>query len=402
MFRTYGAAFRIPGSRNFAAAGFVGRFSMAVYPIGLVLLISTKTGHYGFGGLLSGFYVLANGVGNPFLARLVDRYGQSRLLIPVTAVHVAGVITLVALVESKAPNWSLIAPTVVIGFFFLPMGSLVRARWSLVLSGKPELTTAYSLESALDEVIFTFGPLMAALVATQIAPVWVFVTAGTLVGVGAVWLQGQRATEPPPHEVGAPPHRSPMRYRGMVLLMVAAACMGALFASAEVSMVAFCGQHHHASVSGVALACFAGGSAVSGFIYGARKRTTPIREQFRRQSIVLGVLPALFLAAVNLPSLVVIAALVGVGIAPTLITAFGLVENVVPNAALTEGMAWLVTGISIGYGIASSLVGRIADAHGARTAFAVGVGAGVLVLILGLVLHARLQSAAASQPTTVG
>jgi MFS family permease len=374
---------------------------MAVYPIGLLLLISLKTGHYGFGGLLSGIYVFSNGIGNPLLGRLVDRYGQSRLLIPATAVHLAGVLTIVGLVEANAPNWSLVAPVIVVGFSFLPIGSLVRARWSYVLAGQPELTTAYSLESALDEVIFTFGPLMATIIATQIAPVWVFVVAGLLVGAGALWLQGQRGTEPPAQHVDAPPHQPALRYRGMVLLVVVAVGLGALFASAEVSMVAFCGQHHRKVFSGVALGCFAGGSAISGFVYGARTHSAPVLDRFRRQALVLGVLPALFLAAVNIPSLAVVAVFVGMGIAPALITGFGLIESLIPNAALTEGMSWLVTGISIGYGIASSLVGRIADAHGARPAFSVGIGAGLLVCVLAVVLHARLRSAVESQPTAV-
>jgi MFS family permease len=374
---------------------------MAVYPIALVLLISLKTGHYGFAGLLSGIYVFANGIGNPVLGRLVDRYGQSRLLFPSTAVHLAGVLTIVALVEANAPDWSLIAPTIVIGVSFLPIGSLVRARWSLVLAGRPELSTAYSLESALDEVIFTFGPLTATLIATQIAPVWAFVVAGVLVVAGAVWLQRQRGTEPPAQEAGAPPHKSALRHRGMVLLMLAAAAMGATFASAEVSMVAFCGQRHETGFAGVALGCFAAGSAISGFYYGARTRTASVRDRFRQQAVLLGLLPALFLAAVNVPTLAVVAVVVGMGIAPTLITAFGLIESVIPNAVLTEGMSWLVTGLSVGYGIASSLVGRIADAHGARPAFSVGIGAGLLVAALAVALHARLRSGAASEPIAV-
>jgi MFS family permease len=399
MFKTYGAAFRLPGTRDFSVAGFLARFSMAVYPIGFLLLISSKTGHYSFAGVLSGIYVISNGVGNPVLGRLVDRYGQSRLLLPTTAVHVAGLITIVALVQAKAPNSALVAPTIVVGFFFLPIGSLVRARWSYVLAGKPELTTAYSLESAFDEVIFTFGPFAATIVATQIEPVWVFVVAGILVSAGVVWLQRQRRTEPPAHDVDAPRHKSALRYRGLILLMFVAASMGALFASAEVTMVAFCGQHHEKAFSGVALGCFAGGSAVSGFIYGARVRTTPVLDRFRRQALILGAVPALFLASVNVPMLAVIAFVVGLGIAPTLITAFGLVENVIPNAALTEGMSWLITGLSLGYGIASSLVGRIADAHHGRTPFTVAIGAGVLVCVLAFALHVRLR--AASEPVAV-
>lgn len=403
MLSTYRAAFRAPGSAAFCAACFIMRFSIAVYPIGLVLLISTRTGHYTFAGLLSGIYVFANGVGNPVLARLVDRYGQSRVLLPASAVHLAGVVTIILLARARAPDWMLIPPTVVFGFAYLAVGSLVRARWSYVLAGGPELSTAYSLESTLDEVIFTAGPLIATVLATQLDPVVVFVFAAALVAIGTVWLRPQRATEPPAHEVGTPRHGSALRYRGMGLLVLAAVGMGGVFASAEVTIVAFCGQHGATALAGLVLACLAFGSGVAGFVYGSRMRPGQVLDRFRRQALVFAVLPVMFLAAVNIPVLAVLAFVVGLGIAPTLITSFSLIEEMVPGGALTEGMAWLTTGLSIGYGAASALVGRVADIHGARVAFTVTIGSGVLVGAVALGLHARLRGrSAASRDAVVG
>jgi MFS family permease len=358
----------------------------------MVLLISTRTGHYGFAGLLSGAYVAANGVGNPVLARLVDRYGQSRVLLPASALHVAGIAATCVLAVLHSPQWTLLAPTVVAGFGLLGVGSLTRARWSFVLAGRSELTTAYSLESTLDEVIFTVGPLIATVVATQISAVLGLLVGAALVTIGAVWLQPQRATEPAPHPAGSPRHRSAVRYRGMVLMTLAAVGMGAVFASAEVTMIAFCGQHHRTGASGVVVACLAFGSGVAGFLYGARTWRASVQRRFRVQAVVFAVLPWLFLAAVNVPVLAVCAFVVGLGIAPLLITSFGLIAEIVPSTALTEGMAWLTTGLSLGYGAASAAVGRIADVHGARLAFSVTIASGALVGMLGLALYRRIAA----------
>jgi MFS family permease len=179
----------------------------------------------------------------------------------------------------------------------------------------------------------------------------------------------------------------------MVLLTLAAGGMGGMFAGAEVSMVAFCGQRGHTGLAGLTLGCLAAGSAVSGFVYGARPRAGKVVDRFLRQSVVFAVLPVAFLAAFDIPALAVIAFVVGTCIAPLLITGFGLVEQLVPGAALTEGMAWLTMGLSVGYGLASSVAGRIADVYGARPAFGTAVGAGVLVGVLGLALHRRVSSA---------
>lgn len=392
MFRTYRAVFRAPGSAAFAAAGFVMRMPIAMFPIGLVLIISARTGRYGFAGVLSATYVLGAAVGNPLLARWADRFGQRRMILPWTAVTLGAVAVLVVLLKNDAPDGVLLLPGFVIGFSYMSVGSLIRARWSLVLAGKAELTTAYALESVLDEVIFVAGPLIATLVATHSDPLNVLYVAGVLIVLGAIWLSAQRATEPPTHASGGPAHASALRAPGMPLTVVATVAMGALFASAEVTMVAYCGQHGHRGLSGLMLAMFAGGSAVSGLVYGARTWRSGVLQRYRLQSTIFAALPVLFLAAVNVGVLAVCAFVVGLGIAPTLITTFGLVEQLVPSESLTEGLAWVITGLSIGYGAGSALVGGIADAHGARVAFSVTIGSGLVMGAVATVLYRRLAT----------
>lgn len=156
-------------------------------------------------------------------------------------------------------------------------------------------------------------------------------------------------------------------------------------------MVAFCGQHHHRGLSGVVLAAMAGGSAVAGFVYGARPRTAPLLLRLRHQAIVFAVLPAVLFAAPNVPALVPCAFVVGLGIAPLLITSFGLIERIAPPGSLTEALAWFSTGLNAGYGAGAAVVGGIADAAGARAAFAVAVGAAVCVGLTGTGLYRQLR-----------
>ena len=87
---------------------------------------------------------------------------------------------------------------------------------------------------------------------------------GALVLGGAVWLAADRVTEPPPHSADAEAPASALRTRGVPTLGLYAAAMGVVFSSAEVTMVAFCGQHGHRGLSGAPLAAFAFGSAVAG------------------------------------------------------------------------------------------------------------------------------------------
>jgi MFS family permease len=167
-------------------------------------------------------------------------------------------------------------------------------------------------------------------------------------------------------------------------------------------MIAFCGQHGHRGLSGLPLALFAGGSGISGLFYGAHKWRAGVLARYRLQACIFAFLPLVFLSAVNIWTLCVSAFVVGLGTAPTLITAFGIVEHYVPSVALTEGLAWVLTGLNIGYGAGSALVGGIADAHGARAAFTVTIAAALLMGVDALLLHARLRASDPSSRTAVG
>ncbi len=379
MFQQYRAVFRAPGTVAFCAASFVMRVPIAMYPIGLVLLLSIRTGHYGTGGLLTGGYTFGAAVGMPIVGRLMDRLGQGRVLLPAVCVHVAGAGLLVVLAQLHVGTIWWFPPVVVIGFAYPAVGSLSRARWSYVLAGTPELSTAYSLESVLDEVIFVLGPIVASVLATQVDPLWVVVLSAALVAVGAVWLRSLRDTEPPVAEHGDQPHRSALATTGMPLLIVTMIGMGGIFGSVEVVMAAFAGQHGMRSSTGLVLACFALGSGVSGLFYGARHWRTPVTTRYWLHALVFAALIPLLLLAGSLDVLYGLAFLVGLGIAPTLITGFGMVEQLMPARGLTEGLAWTTTGLNVGYGALAAVVGGIADRHGAHNAFYVSVGAGVFV-----------------------
>jgi MFS family permease len=390
MLARYRAAYAAPGSAAFCAAAFVFRFSMAVYPIALVLIISGRTGQYGYAGVVGGGYVIGGALGNPLAGVLVDRLGQHRVLPPFLAAHVGAAAVLAALVTVRGPLWALLPPAVLMGFTLVNVGALVRARWSFVWPGDaPQRSTAYSIESTLDEVIFVLGPLVATVLALHTHPLVTLGLAVALIASGSSWLTRLRSTEPPAR-TGDEPHAFALRFRGMVMITWVMVFMGAVFGSAEVVMVAFCGQHGQRSSAGWVVACFAAGSGVAGLLYGARHWRAPLLNRFVGSAAVFAVLPFVYFAASSPGTLAVCTFAVGLGIAPTLIGAFSLIDQIVPAASLTEGLTWIGTGLSVGYGLGAAGVGSVADAHGARVAFWLPVGCALIAGALALALAARL------------
>lgn len=400
MLNRYRAAFALPGTVEFSAAGFLSRISIAVYPIAIVLIISGRTHSYGFAGVVSGCYVVGGAVGNPLAAVLVDKLGQHRVLPWFLVAHLASTGVFGALVTTRAPLWTLVAPAVLMGVTLLNIGALVRARWSHIWPGEaPERSTGYSIESMLDEVIFVVGPLVATVLAIHTHALVTLGLALLLITVGTLWLAALRSTEPPVRDRSTGErHDFALRYRGMLLITWSMVFMGAVFGSGEVTMIAFCGQHGQRASAGWVVASFAAGSAVSALIYGGRHWRSPVLRRFTVSALLFGVMPLLFFAATSIPVLALCAGVIGLGIAPTLIGAFGLVDSIVPANSLTEGLTWIGTGLSVGYGLGAAVVGGIADEHGARMAFSVPVGCALASAAFAMLLAARLRRVVADTP----
>ena len=277
MLSRYRAAFSVPGAVEFSTAGFLARITLAIYPIAIVLIISGRTHSYGYAGVVSGSFVVGGALGNPVAAVLVDRLGQHRVLPWFLLAHLASTGLFGGLVTGHAPLWTLLPPAVLMGITMLNVGALVRARWSYVWPGDShERSTGYSVESTLDEVIFVIGPLIATVLAVHTHPLVTLGLALLMISTGTVWLAALRSTEPPVHlrPVGER-HDFAWRYRGMPMIISAMAFMGAVFGSAEVTMVAFCGQHGDRASAGWVVASFAGGSMVSALFYGGRHWRSP-------------------------------------------------------------------------------------------------------------------------------
>ena len=76
-----------------------------------------------------------------------------------------------------------------------------------------------------------------------------------------------------------------------------------------------------------------------------------------------------------------------------LISGFALIERLVPNARMTEGLVWSNTGLGVGIAVSAALAGQVIDTRGASTAYWICVGS--TMLTFGVVLLARKNLARA-------
>ncbi|GHA83841.1 MFS transporter [Streptomyces thermoviolaceus subsp. thermoviolaceus] len=397
----YRALFAAPGSKGFSAAGFLGRMPLSMMGIGVVTMISQLTGRYGLAGALSATIALAAAVLGPQISRLVDQYGQRRVLRPATLVALTAAAGLLLTAYLRGPDWVLFVCAAGIGS--VPsLGAMVRARWAALYRGTPLLHTAYSFESVVDEVCFIFGPI----VSIGLSTVW-FPEAGPLLAacflaVGVFWLTAQRATEPEPHPRQHRGGGSALRSRGLQVLVTTFVATGAIFGAVDVVTVAFAEERGHKGAASVVLALYATGSCTAGILFGLLPPSgTPARRWLVGVcAMAVSMIPLLLVG--NLPFLAVALFVAGLSVAPTMITTMALVEEHVPRAYLTEGMTWVSTGLAVGVALGSSVAGSVIDAAGARAGYGVPAVAGAVAAVVGFLGYRRLSRPAPRRGGTVG
>ncbi|MER7955061.1 MFS transporter [Streptomyces sp. NPDC096030] len=387
----YRAIFAAPGTRSFSVAGFIGRMPLSMMGIGVVTMISQVTGRYGLAGALSATMAMSAAALGPLVSRLVDRYGQRRVLRPVTLVSLAAAAGLLLCVQQGAPDWTLFVFTAVIGC--VPsLGAMTRARWAEIYRGEARrLHTAYSWESIVDEVCFIFGPI----ISIGLSTIW-FPEAGPLfaavfLAVGVFWLTSLTATEPTPHPHDASSGGSALRSPGLQVLALVFVATGAIFGSIDVVTVAFAEEQGSKAAASLVLAVYALGSCLAGAVFGLLHLKGEPSRTWLLGNCTMAVSMIPLLLAGNLPLLAVALFVAGLSIAPTMVITMSLVEAHVPRTKLTEGMTWTGTGMAIGVALGSSAAGWVVDASGAEAAYVVPVVSGALAVLVGLLGYRRLR-----------
>ncbi|MFI2567228.1 MFS transporter [Cellulosimicrobium sp. AB352] len=391
----YRAVLTLPGAWRFSAAALVARLPMSMVGIGTILMIQGIYGEYALAGRVAAALVVAQAVVSPQIARLVDRTGQRVVMLPLLAAATLGLGGLILCAVLRAPEWTLYVFAAVSGATQGSYGSMVRARWTHVVPDARRLHTAYSLESALDELVFVVGPVLATVLATSVSPSAGLVVPLVAAVVGGLWFLSQRATEPPVvvPEAGVK-QRSAMRSTGMIVLAVIFVAMGIVFGATDVSTIAFAEEEGQKGAAGVILAVFALGSLISGLVYGARHWVSPLWRRFVIGIVALAAGVSLFFFVTSIPVLAAVMFVTGFAIAPTLINGNNLVQNLVAPTQLTEGLAWVGTSLGVGVSIGSSVAGSRIDAGGAHAGFEVVVAAAALAVVLVLVALRSLRRSA--------
>jgi MFS family permease len=386
-FARYRALFSVPYVRRLVVSALFARLPMGMVPLALLLLVRENGGSYAAAGAVSGSYFIAAAVGAPIAGRLVDRRGQTKVLLPRAFLFASFLFGVCILAALDAPLPLVAVSAAASGGLLPPVGASMRSLWPRLFTGAEMRSAAYALEASLQEIFFVVGPLLTAILAAAVSPLAALAVAALSGGLGTIVVA---RTQPmrdwlPEEERHSTSWLGALESPGVRTIIFLAVCLGLGFGSTEVGMPAFAEDHGGAELGSIPIALFAAGSLVGGLIAGARTTGSPIRLLRVSTWLLAGGL-ALLLVAWSLPALAVLAFLAGLPIAPAVTASYGLIDKVARRGTAAEAFAWISTAVSAGLALGTAAGGVVVDALGVKASFAGGcacVLAGAILVALG-------------------
>nr|WP_206440232.1 MFS transporter [Streptomyces scabichelini] len=383
---------RTRGAWTFLLPGFAARQPFAMLTLSLVLLVQHTTGSYGVAGAVAAVTGVSMALFAPLTGRLADRHGQRAVLLPGVLVHTLAGLSLTALALADAPLWTLFAAAVPTGASVPQIGPMVRARWGVRLQGSPLMTTAAAFESVTDELTFVLGPLLATALCTAVDPAAGLLTEAALTLVGGLLFAAQQSTQPSVRLDGHArvEHASALSVPGVRVLIVVFLGIGSVFGGMQVSLAAFTESIGEPGLNGVLYGIFAAGNMLSGIVCGAVAWKVAPRRRLVIGYVALALTASGLWAAHSVIVLAGVGLLVGMCVAPALITGYTLVEGLTPVGARTEAFTWLTGAVALGQAAAVTVAGQLEDRFWDGAGFLVPMGGTLLALATLVALRSRL------------
>ena len=378
-----------PDGRALLAGSILARLPLAMLSIAILVHTQQLTGSFAVAGVACSAYAICGALASPVLGRLVDRRGQTGVLLT-GAVMTATALIATGLMPAGAPHGLLVILAGATGVATPPVAACVRTLLPAIVSRPSALPRLFALESTLLEVTFVLGPPLALGLGALWSTGAALVVSGVMLVAGTIAFATRRASRGwRPDTAAARSRAGSLRSAAIRVLIIVDLGTGVVFGATEVGVTASAKHIAGTAAAAPLLGLWGAGSLIGGVIVtrmGARLRSASSLP------LLLGALAvthgALLAAAGSLPVMGAIILIAGATIAPTGAAIYATVNRHAPAGTQTEAFSWLFTSSSTGAAAGAAIAGVLAQSAGAGAVFAfAGLAGGVaaLVAILGSV-----------------
>ncbi|GAB3794250.1 MFS transporter [Humibacter antri] len=374
--------------RAYFPIAFIARFPYAMIVVGVLTLIVTVRHSIALGGLVSACVGLGTAVVGPLIGAAADRFGQRMVVLAAGLANGASLL-LVTWCAVAAPVAAVLLAALLVGATAPQVSPLSRSRLvGIIATRMPAarrgsiLNSAFSYESAADEVTFVFGPVLVGALATAFGPQAAVIGAALLEFVFVTAFALHPTSRLAAHESAVrerEPARALLRPRLLVLL-IATTGMGLFFGAMLTSLTALMTELGSADQSGLVYGALGVGSAAFALGVALFPARYSLRARWLTFAIVLFVGAATFPLAGTVPLAVAVLFVTGIGVGPTLVSLYSLAALRSPNGRSATVMTMLGSGIVVGQAAASAIVGGVASITSAHAVSFTPVLAALIVL----------------------
>lgn len=413
--KVYLSILKVRRAYPFDIAGLLMRFYAYMMSIGTVSMLSLSGYSFLKSGIIASLIAFSIFLFSPRISKLVDEFGQSRVVPLAAVVVICGLTLMLGTVLLHGPDALLFFAALLMGC--IPNAqALVRARWTYLLrTGKlgadaPDIRTVFSYEGVLDDIAFMVSPPFAIAIGAAVIPI-----AGLLVGgisfiIGVILLTSARSTEPsvgwstrltaadapqgntgegtdevtPANDQNKTSSRASRRERSHTrthtksiiatspvvrILFMMMFLAGGFFGIFDSTSVAFSEQLGDPNIAGRGLMASSLISATMGFLFGMISLRASVYKQLMVSAIALGLIFSSMMLIESEVTFYIVSCVGALSYAPFLIVLNSACERAVPGDRLTEAITWVNSGMTCGVAMGPTAAGVLIDTFGSFVSF---------------------------------
>ncbi|MBK0418397.1 MFS transporter [Leucobacter sp. CSA1] len=362
--------------------------------VGVLTLIVSARGSVELGGLGSAVVGVGSACFGPLLGAAADRFGQRPTLLITAVVNSASLGALAWAAYSPLSIWAVFAAAFLVGASGPQTSPMSRSRLVTIIATQlpPErrprtVSTVLAYESAADEVVFVFGPVIVGVLATAFgawAPIagaavltLFFVTAFALHRTGApARSASERAA------VLAP--AAELRRPRLLVIVFGILTVGLVFGTTLTSLTAFMQDRGSPESAGLLYGIMGVGSAILAICVALFSPRFTLRYRWLLFAGFIVAGEVVLSAARDLGGVALGLAITGIGIGPLLVTLYSFGAQRSPEGRSATVMTMLGSGITLGQSAAAAITGLVAEQAGTAPAMLLPACAGALALAAGV------------------
>jgi Major Facilitator Superfamily len=390
----YRRILRSPGVKQPLAGVIIGRLSIAAEPLATVLMIHGTNGSFAVAGAVLGAYSISAAFSLPVQGRIIDRIGQTRVILTTTFVNTLGFVALILLAHDRASAILLVATGIVAGAGTLPTGAAMRTLWADLVPDAELRQAAFAIDAVALDVAWVVGPLIAAAVIALASPTAALAVCIGLTILGSAVFGTSRASR---RWRGAPAeHRriGPLRSPSVWVLMGGAFGVGLAVGAGELAITAFTSEHGAPELAGTLIAVQALASIAGGLWYGARSWRSSPGERLPGVAFVFGLCWLPLVAVPSIGAAFPLMALTGLALAPTISLLYLLLDSVAPTGTAAEATGWVLTAIVGGAALGNAAAGVAVTDANPHAGLAIALAGGLVTFAATWAGKARLHETA--------